>query len=279
MRMDTIASVSMRMPPMQNRMTCRPFSLRHVLAATALSGLAAVGGPSAAQPAATAPLVIGTHQPATTFQGRWMRRIYAEAFRRLDTPVEIVIVPLQRLTVLLDLGQIDGDIARVHGYAAAHPQAVRVEEPIYTMGWGLYTLEPSLTAARPADLAGSPLRAGYLRGVAICETKLKEQLPAEQVVSLNTEEQALGMMQGGRLDVYCGSEYSMLDLSFSPQFRSVKPRMLMRLRESMPLHPYLHRRWAGLAPRLAAVIKQMRDEGVIERYRVESLKEAAAGAP
>lgn len=250
--------------------------------AASFLALAAGAGPCAAQPASApgaAPFVIGTHQPTTTFQGRWVRRIYHEAFRRLDMPVEVAIYPLQRLTVLLDLGHIDGDIARVHGYAAAHPEAVRVEESIYAMGWGLYALDPKLTVARMADLAGTPLRAGYLRGVAICESNLKAHLPAGQVVPLTTEDQGLGMMQSGRLDVYCGSELSMLDLSFSSQFRSAKPRMLVRMGEPMPLHPYLHRRWAGVAPRLAAVLRQMKDEGVIERYRIESLKEVSAGTP
>ena len=282
MRMDTIGLVSMRMLSMRTPMIGWPFvTLRRL--ASALLAVAAVG-PAHAQPAsapagAPVPIVIGTHQPTTTFQGRWVRRIYNEAFRRLDMPLAIAIYPLQRLTVMLDLGQIDGDIARVHGYAAAHPQAIRVEEPIYAMGWGLYAVDPAPPIATMADLAGTPLRAGYLRGVAICEARLKEQLPAEQVVPLTTEEQALNMLQSGRLNVYCGSEYTMLDLSLSPQFKTVKPRMLVKLGESMPLHPYLHRRWAGLAPRLAAVLRQMREEGLIERYRVESLKETATGTP
>ena len=285
MQADTIGSVSMRMLSMRNPTTCRPSVTLHGLAA-ALLALAAATAPAAAQPgpasssaAAPTPFVIGTHQPTTTFQGRWLRRIYAEAFKRLDMPVEVAIYPLQRLTVLLDLGHIDGDTARVHGYAAAHPQAVRVEESIYPMTFGLYALDPAPAIARTADLAGSPLRAGYLRGVAICESSLRAQLPAEQVVPLTTEEQGLGMMQSRRLDVYCGSEYGMLDLSLSPQFRSAKPRLMVKFGESMPLHPYLHRRWEGLAPRLAQALRQMKDEGLIERYRAESLKEAAAGAP
>jgi hypothetical protein len=36
-----------------------------------------------------------------------------------------------------------------------------------------------------------------------------------------------------------------------------------------------HRKHADLAPRLAAALKQMKAEGLIERYRVDALRESA----
>ena len=36
----------------------------------------------------------------------------------------------KRLTLMLEQGAIDGEVQRGEGYAAAHPQLVRVEEPV-----------------------------------------------------------------------------------------------------------------------------------------------------
>jgi hypothetical protein len=45
------------------------------------------------------------------------------------------------------------------------------------------------------------------------------------------------------------------------------------LDESAPMFPYLHRKNAELAPRLAAVLRQMKAEGVIARYRSDVERE------
>jgi polar amino acid transport system substrate-binding protein len=37
----------------------------------------------------------------------------------------------------------------------------------------------------------------------------------------------------------------------------------------VPTYPYLHRKHADLAPRLAAVLKQMKSEGLIKAYRLQ----------
>lgn len=44
---------------------------------------------------------------------------------------------------------------------------------------------------------------------------------------------------------------------------------------AIPLHAFLHHKHAALAPRLAEALRQMKAEGVIERYRIESLQAVA----
>ncbi|HMC17323.1 MAG TPA: hypothetical protein VKI18_16930 [Albitalea sp.] len=84
--------------PMQQR--------RHVLAAGLLSVLCGHAR------AGAAPFVLGTDHPETSFGGRWIRRIYVEAFRRLDIPLRFADYPTQRLSVVLERGDIDGEAQR-----------------------------------------------------------------------------------------------------------------------------------------------------------------------
>lgn len=54
------------------------------------------------------------------------------------------------------------------------------------------------------------------------------------------------------------------------------PQKLFEIVEPLQLYPYLQRRHAALAPRLAATLRQMKAEGLFERYRVEVLRQLAA---
>lgn len=164
-----------------------------------------------AQPAAPAAFVIGTHQPETTFQGRWVRRIYEEAFRRIGVPLKVAVYPLQRLAVLTDQGTIDGDTARVAAYGAAHPELVRIDESIFDMGFGLWAVDRTLVLARLEDLRDKPWRGIYLRGVAICENTLSPFMPAERLRNVTDERQGLNMLLAGRAELYCGSSWGILD--------------------------------------------------------------------
>jgi hypothetical protein len=40
--------------------------------------------------------------------------------------------------------------------------------------------------------------------------------------------------------------------------------------DAIPTYPYLYKTHADLAPRLAAVLKKMKEEGLIENYRVQA---------
>jgi hypothetical protein len=50
-------------------------------------------------------------------------------------------------------------------------------------------------------------------------------------------------------------------------------RKLLNLGRPLSLYPYLHMKHSALAPRLAAVLKQMKAEGLVERYRIDTERE------
>ncbi len=225
----------------------------------------------AQQELAPTPFVMATHQAGTNFQGQWVRRIYTEAFRRLGIPVEVQTIPLQRLTEMLDRGEIDGDVGRVHAHGVAHPEIVRVEESMYDVVLGLFTLDPAVELLRIEDLAAKPWSATYVRGVAICERLLKPQLRPENLTTIATDEQGMEMLAMKRVDFYCTANHTIADVASRERYRKQPmPRLALSL-GTIPLYPYLHRRHAALALRLAPVLREMRAEGLIERFRVEAL--------
>lgn len=257
--------------------TCRG----HMLWIRGLAMIAGLGLPlaafvGAARAASVAPVVMATDREETVFTGKWFRRIYAEAFRRMDVPLQITVMPSARISAELDLGHLDGEMLRAHGYAAAHPELVRVEEPVVEVNLVLYSANPTLRINRLEDIAsGPPLNGEFRRGVGVCENMLKQWLPAANVSSITTTEQGLRKLVAGRTDLYCEFDLGVADAINSRELADLGSfRKVLALGAPTPLYAYLHKKNAALAPRLAATLKKMKAEGLIDRYRSELEKEA-----
>jgi len=262
--------------PMPRRALARPACQRR--RALALGLLLAMGLlPAQAGPAPAAAFVMGTDHDEASFAGQWIRRIYIEAFRRLGLPVRFVSYPTLRLSVMLERGEVDGEAWRTLSYAAAHPDLVRVEEAVADGQFALFVANATVQLNRLDDLAASNLRAQYRRGVVVCENTLKKWQPAERLFDVTSTEQGLeNLLQGPPGFFHCDTELSVASALYAGKFKGVtRIRKLLVLSESAPLYPYLHHKNAELAPRLAGVLKQMKSEGLIARYRLDVEREFA----
>lgn len=231
--------------------------------------------PAEARTTARAPFVMGTDLAENTFTGKWLRLVYVEAFRRLGIPLDIAIYPLKRISAMVDAGELDGELLRVHAYAMDHPNLVRVDESILEVAIVLYATNPELQLNRLEELPSMDWYADYRRGVGVCENLLKNALPLERLNDITTTEQGLRKLLAGRSDIYCDFDLAVLAELYSKEFQgAANVRKLYSVGNPIPLYPYLHKKNAGLAPRLAAVLKQMKAEGLIQRYRTEAEKGA-----
>jgi polar amino acid transport system substrate-binding protein len=78
------------------------------------------------------------------------------------------------------------------------------------------------------------------------------------------------MLLTGRVDYYCEIDAAQSAL-YSPEFKGASVRPLLTIGDRIVLYPYLYKKHAELAPRLAAVLKGMKAEGLLERFRHEAL--------
>ncbi|MBI3367488.1 MAG: hypothetical protein HY021_03245 [Burkholderiales bacterium] len=251
-----------------------------LLSALALALTLVLARPSAwAQPRTDGkPFVMGTQQEADTFLGRWQRRIYLELFRRLGLTVQFQVMPLQRLTVASEQGAIEGEVARIGTYAAQHPDLVRVDEPLYDIVWTLFSIDKNLRLNSLSELAVQPWRATYLRGIGICESALKAVVPPDRLFDVSTDAQGFSMLKLGRSELHCSGDLTLLTLQNQPEFRGTDISHRVIDIGATALYPVLHRRHADLAPRMVAALRQMKAEGLVERYRAEALRGMAASA-
>ena len=217
------------------------------------------------------PFVMATDQPETTYEGKWQRLAYQEAFKRLGIPLEVEMMPTERVSAMVDSGAVDGQFMRVPAYGASHPDQVRVDESIYEVRFAIWASNPALSLPRLEDLAATNWIGVYRRGVELCQRALSPLVPETRLSSIATEYDGVRMLLSGRVDFICEIDAALQSALYSPEFKGVTSvRPLLTIGDRVVLYPFLYKTHADLAPRLAAVLKQMKAEGLLERYKQDA---------
>ncbi len=205
---------------------------------------------------------------------RWSKLVYTEAFKRLGIPLQFEYNSPRRRSMQADSAGIDGEIGRVLSYGETHPNLIRVEEAILELNFVLYTANPAVHLQRLEDLPATNLVVEYRRGIVLCENTLKQMLPLYRISEAATDQQGMKKLLAHRTDLYCEIDTIMTGLLHSPEFKDVKTvRKVVDLGRAVQIYPYLHKKHAELVPRLAATLKKMKAEGLMDAYRIEVERE------
>ncbi len=122
------------------------------------------------------------------------------------------------------------------------------------------------------SLKGTEYRVEYQRGTVTCEDNLPKVIRKENLSIITEQIQSLKKLISGRIDLFVDEESGVLTLLQSPEFKGSKIRSV-GIMESIVIYPYLHKKHASLAPKMAEIIKTMKTEGLIEQYRKAVEKE------
>ena len=213
------------------------------------------------------PFVIATDVEG--FGHRYSSSLFTEAFKRLGIPVVIEVYPLARRAALVGEGYIDGEASRVYGYADSHPELVRVEESIIDFRFSVFSANPALRAKRIEDLPATAM-IEFRRGILMCENAFRNITPQERISTVLATEQGIRKLIAGRTDAYCDIDTFFNEVLHSGQIQGAdKVRKLFEI-AALPTYPYLYKRHSDLAPKLAATIKKMKEEGLLDHYRAEA---------
>jgi hypothetical protein len=243
--------------------------LRAFLAGLLLAGFLGSSPAHCETPAPSGkPFIVTAGGEPTTWGSKLGMLIYTEAFKRLGIPFRMEHFTLARGAAMVEQGLADAELSRVFDYGADKPYLVRVEESIIDLGFSLYAANPALRVERLDDLRTGKLLVEYRRGLLLCENTLKPLVPAERLSDVATREQGLRKLLAGRTDLYCEIDVYVHQELGSPEFKGAgNVRKVVSLGKTVPTYPYLNRKHADLAPRLALVLKKMKAEGLIEAYQ------------
>lgn len=234
---------------------------------------AAAVAASAPQSAALPDLVLAsTRETMQTPDGAWLVLIYTDAFKRLGYHLVVAEYPLARGAALAKQGAIDGLLQRAAFYHDIDPSLVQVTESHFTTRFVAYGIKPITGLNGWSSLRDRALHVECRRGILVCEVQAPKYLGDDHVAIANSTELGLRMLVHGRADLLIDSKYSVDGWLTNPEFRAVRALGVM---DEQTMHVFLHAKHTALAPRLADVLRQMKQDGVVEQYRVK----AAAGAP
>lgn len=271
------------MTPRPQRASCPPkntasartkYRARQILIALCLtlSTVSALGQTSEVTTAK--PFIMTADGEPTTYASRWVTLIYDEVFKRLGIPYQLEHYTLARRAALVEDGAADGEVSRVFNYGDNRPNLVRVDEPLISFGFSFFSANPTVHLERLEDLRGSNYLVEYRRGILICENTVKKFVPAERISDVPTQQQGLKKLVAGRTDLYCDIDVYVRQELAAPAFKGApQVRKVISLGVAVPTYPFLNKKHAALAPRMAAVLKQMKAEGLIETYRLQVERE------
>ena len=205
-------------------------------------------------------------RPKHDYFGRWIDLIFTEAFKRIGLELVFESYPAKRCSYLADEGMVDGELGRIYSYNEGHPNLVRVEESITSIRWAAYSVDHEIRVDSWDSFKGTDYKVDYRRGLAKAELRLSEFVKKENLTALDMVTQGLKKLATGRTDIYVDVEETTTQYLVSEEFDHTEIRKIGLIEEET-LHAFLHKKNKSYAPKLSGALKEMKEEGLFEKYK------------
>jgi len=228
-----------------------------------VSAIVMIATPNLAR-AETIYLTTGT-SPVEAPYGQYLTKVFTVAFGKLGYDFQLLDMQSKRASQLVSLGYYDGEATRVYGYGRSFPNMVRVNVQHSDLIFTAYSSDKSLKYTSWQQLSQGDHVVSYRRGAVRPRNMLTKYLPPERVrEALNT---TLGLKEiaDGDVKVYVGLQTKVqteLSNLVGHKFKVYDVGTVERI----PCYVYLHAKRKALAPKLEAVLREMKDKGEIAAY-------------
>lgn len=213
-------------------------------------------------------IVFANGLPENSYRVKWYKLVYPEAFRRLGMEFELKQYPMKRGPHLVNQGKLDGELGREGGFNTMYPNLLRVDEPLWTGRMIAYTTDKKIKLNNEWEsLRNTKFRVNYRRGVKKCEENLTKVVRPDKLESLTDDVQGLKKLLAKRIDVYVGIE-SIIDHLLKTKDFSASSFYKAGVMDESRIYAFLHKKHEKLVPKLSAVFKAMKEEGLFEQYDV-----------
>jgi hypothetical protein len=218
--------------------------------------------------AADTMILVGTEGVKNSMYGRWLTLIFTEVFCRLGYELQYDGYPAARASAMSDAGEVDGEISRVFEYQAAHPNLIRVDEVLYPTSFVAFASKPGIVLHGWKSLQNTTYKVEYRRGVKLSASELVKVVASEHLSNVGSVEQGLKKLIMGRTDLYVDVEFIILEAikRLDPARFDVSALYQAGIMQEVDAYSYLHKKNAALVPKVAEVLKALKQEGLFEHY-------------
>lgn len=197
---------------------------------------------------------------------RLINLLYTEALQRFGYKFNYETHPPQRSLIEANSGRIDGLAARLEFDAdlkRQYPNLIQVEEQIWSVSTGAYSHNPALHIESWESLGNQNLLVGYADGMISARRGVKKYVRPDNGIAATDVYQGLKMLKAKRIDVFVDSDITIRNALENDEFKGVGFTRVGTV-ERYPLYPYLHKKHAEIAPKLAAALKAMKKDGTFK---------------
>ncbi|ACS79192.1 substrate-binding periplasmic protein [Maridesulfovibrio salexigens] len=214
-------------------------------------------------------LTLVTHKPITNPDGLYLNLVYTEVFNRLGIILNYKVYPAKRCELLLDAGEVDGDFSRIYSYGDSKPDLIRVEEPHWESGFIAVAMKPNIELDGWSSLNGTGYRTVYRRGIKGCEVNLPRYVKRRKLDKVASISSGFQKLIRSWADVYIGAEMDVMSALDSDEFRDSGLK-IVGVMDKFTAHLYLHKKNKHLAPKVAAILRSMKAEGLLDKYKEQA---------
>ena len=218
-------------------------------------------------------LTLAYHRPKEQPITQWLTLMYTEAFRRLGIQLIVSILPSPRAGTYSNSGEVDGELARISDYNSKFPNLIKVDEPNFWVKFSAFATDPLIKITNWESLKKGHYQIGYLRGGKKVAEQLFKTIPADQLTAVHTLEQAHNMLIFGRVDIVVTfdipmqSYLNLQDYQYKDDTTGHNQNIYnISDLEEITSHAWLYQSHRKLAPQLSNVLREMKAEGLFQKY-------------
>ncbi len=216
------------------------------------------------------PLIMISVRKETSNDGKFLKLFYTEAFKRMGRTFVYKYYPVIRGGKMLSSGRVDGELAQLHKFSEENPNLIRVEEPILTIKVSAFATDQNIRLKKLSDLSEKDYIVEYVFGTTGFTNEGIPTMQEGKIIHVYHWSTGLKNLAAGRTDLFLSVERTVLGALKNGRYNNV-PIYIAGIMEVHTLHTFFHKKHKDLALLLSEVLKKMKKEGIIEKYRRDSM--------
>ena len=192
---------------------------------------------------------------SNAYNSGFIDKLLRIAFERLGYDLKRVQLPAERALRDVNQGKLDGEFIRIDGIQNKYRNLIKVDEKIIDLDFVVFSeiainTESGWNALEPFNVA-------FLSGWKIVESNMPKKA---RIIKVNRPQQLFYMLYKKRADAIVYERWAGLNiLTNDPRYHPIKVRMPPLA--TKPMFCYLNKKHADLVPKLADMLKELKQDG------------------
>ena len=200
--------------------------------------------------------------------GKFLKRVYHEAFKRAGKTFIYKYYPIKRSDSMLLSGRVDGDLARISDFSEEQPDLIKVEESVLTINISAFATDPKIRLKSYSDLYEKNYIVEYVFGSTWIDEDLSPYMKNGTLTHVYHWSNGLKNLAAGRTDIFICIERTGLGGLRNSKINEI-PVYIAGVMAEKSIHAFFQKKHKNLAMEISNALREMKKEGLIEKYRRE----------